>query len=773
MRRRHVSDYLLSVPERTLRSASALAGGLLREAGDVAVPSFLRRTRLYRTLVDSTLRFLIEQVGRVEGTYPNEEKLAENFLLRRTAGNGLELVSVLAFHASPVWVLAALADISGAGRQLIHEIAAALKQEGLLAPDAEVNTAEQMLDAIERVSGRAAEMVNTPPLDVAALRKEWAEIRAAAATLPAPSLPAAADLWRTWTDLRAEAARQRRGIWEVSSLIGLGALTRLGRSAALATRRTGEVFAGALLGHYRDAIVDIHKRGYARYVATEFRPYLQGAALRFSPREKSLTEKLLRRSAPALLMCVLLPCVIAQQAPPIRGTPPPRSRPAPAVRSGVAPRISVSPRVLESHVSFLASDAMQGRATPSRELSLAAEYIAAQFRRIGLQTPPSGDYLQATEAEFVLSAAGRTVEVPVNSIRNLPDAPFDVPVAKVADAAAPRVRAAVFTTADIAAALQPRPRMVLALTEPNMPAVEQAITIADSGARAVWDAMEAGRIGGNAFYVPAGLHNVAGVLPGTDPALRDQYVLVTAHYDHVGLETAPSAADRIFNGANDNASGVAGMIEAAAALANSAAKPRRSIVFLAVFGEERGLLGTTYYARHPLFPLDRTVAMINLEQLGRTDDLQQKRVSAIGVTGFDFSEAGAMLRDAAAIEGVAVENPPDSDDYFNRSDNIVLANRGIPAHTVAVAFQFPDYHKVSDEWRKLDYANMAKVTEAVAAGALAIANRTEPPRWLATNPKAEPYRSAATALAQPREAPAERPARAKPRRAKPAPRLRF
>ncbi|MEK7753885.1 MAG: hypothetical protein AAB654_18325, partial [Acidobacteriota bacterium] len=124
--------YLASLPERVVRSASALAGGLVRELGDVTLPPAIRRTRLYRSLVDSTLRFLIEQVGQVEGAYPLEGRLAEDFAMRRAAGNGIELVGILTFRASPVWVLAALADLSGAGRQLIQEIAASLKQEGLL-----------------------------------------------------------------------------------------------------------------------------------------------------------------------------------------------------------------------------------------------------------------------------------------------------------------------------------------------------------------------------------------------------------------------------------------------------------------------------------------------------------------------------------------------------------------------------------------------------------------------------------------------------------------
>jgi hypothetical protein len=107
------SAFLLSLPERALRSATALAAGLLREIGEVTIPKTIRRSRLYQNLVEATLQFLIEQVGQVEGVYPSEEKLSEDFLIRRTAGNGIEMIGILAFRASPVWVLA---DASGAGR---------------------------------------------------------------------------------------------------------------------------------------------------------------------------------------------------------------------------------------------------------------------------------------------------------------------------------------------------------------------------------------------------------------------------------------------------------------------------------------------------------------------------------------------------------------------------------------------------------------------------------------------------------------------------------
>ena len=123
---------------------SALSGGLLREIGNVALPASVRRTILYRTMVDVALRFMIEVVGQVEGVYPPDEEFAENALLKRAASHGIELLGIVAFHASPIWVLAALADVTGGGRKLIRQISKALKEEGLLEKETRFETMEQV-----------------------------------------------------------------------------------------------------------------------------------------------------------------------------------------------------------------------------------------------------------------------------------------------------------------------------------------------------------------------------------------------------------------------------------------------------------------------------------------------------------------------------------------------------------------------------------------------------------------------------------------------------
>jgi len=294
--------YLLSLPERLLRSLSALSAGLLRELSEVVIPRSVRRTHLYTQLVENTLRFLIENIGQVDGTYPPQGQLANNFAMRRFAGNGIEALGLLTFGASPVWVLAALADLSGAGRALVQDIAQTLKHEGLLAPDTEYSTIDQLLEGLEGTAGRLAETANTPPIDLASLRQEWADLRRESRRLPAPRLPSVGALWRNWEALKATAAAQEQSVFRVSSLMAIAAVSRvpadllwLSRCARGAARRTGQMLAGGMLDHYRSTMEEIRAAGYWNYWVREFRPYLKAAALQFSPKRSSLTERLLRQ----------------------------------------------------------------------------------------------------------------------------------------------------------------------------------------------------------------------------------------------------------------------------------------------------------------------------------------------------------------------------------------------------------------------------------------------------------------------------------------------
>ena len=207
-----------------MRSLAAVSGGLLREIGTVALPASVRRSTLYRTMVEVALRFLIEEVGQVQGVYPAEGRLAEKFLLKRTASHGIELLGILAFHASPIWVLAALADAAGGSRKLMQEIAKALKEEGLLDAEAHFETMDQVLDGLERTSEHLATALNLPPMDIAGLRREWNQLKGELQTIPAKTIMPVARIERAWADIQESAKEQGRSVFMVSSLL---AMTRI------------------------------------------------------------------------------------------------------------------------------------------------------------------------------------------------------------------------------------------------------------------------------------------------------------------------------------------------------------------------------------------------------------------------------------------------------------------------------------------------------------------------------------------------------------------
>lgn len=226
--------------------------------------------------------------------------------------------------------------------------------------------------------------------------------------------------------------------------------------------------------------------------------------------------------------------------------------------------------------------------------------------------------------------------------------------------------------------------------------------------------------------------NVVGVIPGTDPALRGEYVAISAHFDHVGSRCrGVTPADSICNGADDNGSGTTGLLELAEAFADPAARPRRSLLFVAVSGEERGLWGSDYFARNPPVGIERIVANINMDHLGRNWR------DSIVVIGREHSDLGATVDRVAAAHrdlgvGVLPDQWPGERIYF-RSDHYNFAKNGVPILFFTNGFH-PDYHAVTDSPDKIDAEKQARVVRLIFHTALEIANTPARPRW---NPESE------------------------------------
>jgi hypothetical protein len=456
---------------------------------------------------------------------------------------------------------------------------------------------------------------------------------------------------------------------------------------------------------------------------------------------------------------------------------------APALHLAEGPEVHaaldrISADSLRGHLSFIASDALEGRNTPSRGLDIAAEYIAAQFRRAGLEGPIDGGYFQIADFfQLTRSKDGVTLtlenqgkEVGVNI------APSDVSVARgnsslhlasvplyklvsgksIPDEVAGKV--VLIEGRGGAALMRPlrekKPALILSIGGRAGARPAQELVAADQVDNPATPIVSVrGEVAGKFLEnLPAGptpitvtldapgprrepvkLRNVIGMVRGSDPQLQDTYILVTAHYDHLGMKPA-GEGDLIYNGANDDGSGTVSVIELASAIAAMHPHPRRSIVFMTVFGEEEGLLGSQYYGRHPVFPLRRTVADINLEQIGRTDDTEGPQVKSATFTGFTYSDLPALFAEAGKVVGVNVyDRHTGEDPFFARSDNQALADAGIPSHTVAVGLEFTDYHKVGDEWNKIDYTNMTLIDRMLGLGIISLADDPDPPTWNEAN----------------------------------------
>jgi Zn-dependent M28 family amino/carboxypeptidase len=234
--------------------------------------------------------------------------------------------------------------------------------------------------------------------------------------------------------------------------------------------------------------------------------------------------------------------------------------------------------------------------------------------------------------------------------------------------------------------------------------------------------------------------NVVAKVEGSDPKLKNQYIVYTAHWDHLGRDPQ-LRGDQIYNGAVDNATGTAALLEIGRAFAS--AKPRRSVLFLSVTAEEKGLLGAKYYATHPLYPLKQTVANINMDALnvwGRTRDVE--------VVGAGQSTLEDVLEKVAKLQGRVIrpESQPEKGSYF-RSDHFEFAKQGVPAldaHSGVEMIGRPegfglkkrdeytaqDYHKVTDEIKPdWDLSGMVEEAELLLQVGLDVANSAEWPEW--------------------------------------------
>lgn len=269
--------YLLSFPERALRTLAVVLGGLLYELSRVALPDFVRRSKLYESTVSRMLRLVVELVGGVEGVYGAEPIPATDLLARKTAGNVVELASFLAVGWSPLWLLAAAADIAGGSKVYLRALASELKRVRLLPQEADVSSVEELLDRVETTTGVLADTIDVPPVRVADVRASWAALRRQATDpLHAGHLAALA------ADLQRVARQEGRPMQELAAALSLG--------AARAGLQLGSTY---VVDYYRQALRTVAAEGLDGYLRRVSQPYARSVAGHLDPARRTYTERFL------------------------------------------------------------------------------------------------------------------------------------------------------------------------------------------------------------------------------------------------------------------------------------------------------------------------------------------------------------------------------------------------------------------------------------------------------------------------------------------------
>jgi len=271
--------FLVSVPERVVRSVVALVGGAVHETAQLVLPRLVRRSRFYEATAKNLLRVAIELVGRVEGSPTVGETAPKELAMRKGAGNVVEFGSIAAFGFSPLWLLAGASDVARGSRVYLAALVGELKEAGVLGDGVEVASVDELLGVLERGAGRTARLVDIPPLELSELRASLGELRAEADSLPTPQALAA--LFRALQD---EARREDRSLLEVSSGVGLAFLT--------SARSVGREH---LVVPYVEDWEPLRREGFGDYARRVSTPYRNAVTGHFDPARDTHTERALGR----------------------------------------------------------------------------------------------------------------------------------------------------------------------------------------------------------------------------------------------------------------------------------------------------------------------------------------------------------------------------------------------------------------------------------------------------------------------------------------------
>jgi hypothetical protein len=272
-------SYFISLPERFLRASAVLLGGMIFEITQALLPDWLRRTRLFQAIVAGILRILIEFVGGGTGLMPQDDISAQQLAVRKAAGTGIELVSLLTIGWSPLWIFAVAADLTGGARSYLKTLELELKRVGILPEYAEINSTQELLNIFEDTSDIVAETLDIPPLTLHEMRDSWKMLNSNVKLLPEPDR-----LSRIYDELKGVADHQDCTLGDLSTLMAA--------SAYRAGAQMGQVH---IFDFYKTAIKEIEQEGFKTYSLRVTRPYAAAAKSHFDIKRSTYTQRFLFR----------------------------------------------------------------------------------------------------------------------------------------------------------------------------------------------------------------------------------------------------------------------------------------------------------------------------------------------------------------------------------------------------------------------------------------------------------------------------------------------
>lgn len=463
---------------------------------------------------------------------------------------------------------------------------------------------------------------------------------------------------------------------------------------------------------------------------------------------------------------ICLIAAIATAACAARTPAPAESVVAGRVATTAGDRASASAREIEAHLRFLASDALNGRGSGTRDEWIAATYLGAQLARLGLE--PMGDdgwFVQQVEVQRFAPRAAPTLAMGEQTLthggamlvrsvvapavtgplhRYAPETPVPPGSAVVMPANPPATALSALGSAAIVlqretpamrqrwGAMASRPAAVapqiVGVPAPPSPATT-FVTLDAASHDAALAAAPGTPVTVTADYAPSTrttTWNAVGRLTGADPAGASEVVVLSAHLDHVGARAeaaGPAVADAIYNGADDDASGVVAVLEIMRML-EEGPRPRRTVVAAFFGSEEAGGFGSRYFVTRPVVPLTDIVANLQFEMIGRPDPLVPP--GTLWLTGYERSTLGPSLAGHGAR---LVQDPRPDQRFFERSDNIQFARRGVVAHTVSSYGMHGEYHEPSDEVRHINLAHMTDAITSLLAPVRWLVDGSDRPAW--------------------------------------------